>query len=108
MLSRVAAVKAPRTNNRRCVTGSSGRRRKGGASEPQRRNMSRHHFYSAVLLVLVMMCCGSGGAAAAVENGDSVADPNFEWRGVTDDKETVDSWGVCSILKVGSDVFAVA
>ncbi|RNC40790.1 trans-sialidase [Trypanosoma cruzi] len=72
-------------------------------------NMSRHLFYSAVLLLLVvMMCCGSGGAAAAVENSDSVADPNFEWRGVTDDKETVDSWGVCSILKVGNDVFAVA
>ncbi|EKG01123.1 trans-sialidase, putative, partial [Trypanosoma cruzi] len=42
MLSRVAAVKAPRTHNRRRVTGSSGRRREGGESEPQRPNMSRH------------------------------------------------------------------
>ncbi|KAF8288463.1 trans-sialidase, putative, partial [Trypanosoma cruzi] len=45
MLSRVAAVKAPRTHNRRRVTGSSGRRREGGDSEPKRPNMSRHHFY---------------------------------------------------------------
>ncbi|KAF8297782.1 trans-sialidase, putative, partial [Trypanosoma cruzi] len=42
MLSRVAAVMAPRTHNRRRVTGSSGRRREGKESEPQRPNMSRH------------------------------------------------------------------
>ncbi|RNC33260.1 trans-sialidase [Trypanosoma cruzi] len=65
MLSRVAAVKAPRTHNRRRVTGSSGRRREGRESEPQRPNMSRRVFASAVLLLLVMMCCGSGRAAAA-------------------------------------------
>ncbi|KAF8280114.1 trans-sialidase, putative, partial [Trypanosoma cruzi] len=61
MLSRVAAVKAPRTHNRRCVTGSSGRRREGGESEPQGSNMSRRAFTFAVLflLLLVMMCCGS-------------------------------------------------
>ncbi|RNC54062.1 trans-sialidase [Trypanosoma cruzi] len=66
MLSRVAAVKAPRTHNRRCVTGSSGRRREGRESEPQRPNMSRHLFYSAVplLLVVTWMCCGSGAATA--------------------------------------------
>ncbi|ESS58666.1 trans-sialidase [Trypanosoma cruzi Dm28c] len=69
MLSRVAAVKAPRTHNRRRVTGSSGRRREGGESEPQRPNMSRHHFYFAVLLLfVVMMCCGTGGATTAGRN----------------------------------------
>ncbi|PWV04871.1 putative trans-sialidase [Trypanosoma cruzi] len=65
MLSLVAAVKAPRTHNRRRVTGSSGRRREGGEGEPQRPNMSRRLFTFALLLPLVvMMCCGSGGAAA--------------------------------------------
>ncbi|KAF8278107.1 trans-sialidase, putative, partial [Trypanosoma cruzi] len=60
MHSRVAAVKAPRTHNRRRVTGSSGRRREGRESEPQRPNMSRRVFTSAVLL-LVVMCCGACG-----------------------------------------------
>ncbi|KAF8280014.1 trans-sialidase, putative, partial [Trypanosoma cruzi] len=65
MLSRVAAVKASRTHNRRRVTGSSGRRREGRESEPQRPNMSRHLFTSAVLLLLfVMVCCSTGGAAS--------------------------------------------
>ncbi|PBJ74999.1 trans-sialidase [Trypanosoma cruzi cruzi] len=68
MLSRVAAVKAPRTHNRRRVIGSSGRRREGGESERQRPNMSRHVFTSAVLLLVVMMCCGTGGAATAGGN----------------------------------------
>ncbi|EKF32764.1 trans-sialidase, putative [Trypanosoma cruzi marinkellei] len=64
MHSRVAAVKAPRTHNRRCVTESSGRRREGGESERQRPNMSRRVFASVVLfIVVVMMCCGTGGAA---------------------------------------------
>ncbi|ESS58354.1 trans-sialidase [Trypanosoma cruzi Dm28c] len=68
MLSRVAAVMAPRTDNRHCVTGSSGRRREGRESEPQRPDMSRRVFTSAVLLLLfVLMCCGSGGAAPANE-----------------------------------------
>ncbi|KAF8287203.1 putative trans-sialidase, Group VIII [Trypanosoma cruzi] len=66
MLSRVAAVKAPRTHNRRCVTGSSGRRREGRESGKQRPNMSRHVFTSAVLLLLlVVMMCDTGGAASA-------------------------------------------
>ncbi|KAF8278202.1 putative trans-sialidase, Group V [Trypanosoma cruzi] len=106
MLSRVAAVKAPRTHNRRRVTGSSGRRREGGESEPQRPNISRHLFYSAVLLLVVMMCCGSGAAGVAVQ--PSV--PKFEWRSITGDGggETVDSLGAPNLLKVGSDVFAVA
>ncbi|KAF8304331.1 trans-sialidase, putative, partial [Trypanosoma cruzi] len=65
MLSRVAGVKAPRTHNRRRVTGSSGRRREGGESEPQRPNISRRVFISAVLLLFVLMvCCGAGGARA--------------------------------------------
>ncbi|KAF8277463.1 putative trans-sialidase, Group V [Trypanosoma cruzi] len=106
MLSRIAAVKAPRTHNRRRVTGSSGRRREGGESERQRPNMSRHLFYSAVLLLLVvMMCCGSGGAAQADEK---VGGPKFQWKGITDGDVTVESLGAPSLLKVGSDVFAVA
>ncbi|RNC56598.1 trans-sialidase [Trypanosoma cruzi] len=73
MLSRVAAVKALRTHNRRRVTGSSGRRREGRESEQQRPNMSRHVFTSAVLLlVIVTMCCGTCGAAAAAESKSGV------------------------------------
>ncbi|PBJ69755.1 trans-sialidase [Trypanosoma cruzi cruzi] len=64
MLSRVAAVKAPRTHNRRCVTGSSGRRREGGESEPRRPNMSRHVFASAVLLFIVVLMCAVGPVRA--------------------------------------------
>ncbi|RNC35588.1 trans-sialidase [Trypanosoma cruzi] len=69
MHSRVAAVKAPRTHNRRRVTGSSGRRREGRESEPQRPNMSRRVFAFAVLLFLVvLMCCGTCGATPAKDN----------------------------------------
>ncbi|EKF37583.1 trans-sialidase, putative [Trypanosoma cruzi marinkellei] len=68
MHSRVAAVKAPRTHDRRRVIGSS-ERREGRESEPQRLNMSRRVFHSAVLLLVVMvMCCGTCGAAPAEEN----------------------------------------
>ncbi|KAF8277296.1 putative trans-sialidase, Group V [Trypanosoma cruzi] len=105
MLSRVAAVKAPRTHNRRGVTGSSGRRREGRESEPQRPNMSRRAFTSTVLLLLVaMMCCGSGAAKA---EDDQPSGPKFQWTVITDG-ETVDSLGAPSLLKVGNDVFAVA
>ncbi|EKF28796.1 trans-sialidase, putative [Trypanosoma cruzi marinkellei] len=109
MLPRVAAVKAPRTHNRRRVTGSSGRRREGRESERQRPNMSRHHFYSAVLLpfLIVMMCCGSEAAAAEEDHG-SVADLKFAWRGINEKDESVKSLGVPGLLKVGTDVFAVA
>ncbi|PBJ77360.1 trans-sialidase [Trypanosoma cruzi cruzi] len=103
MLSRVSAVKAPRTHNRRRVTGSSGRMREGRESESQRPNMSRHLFFSAVLLV-VMVCCGSGGAA---EVGGEPSESTFKWRGISEG-ETVESLGAPSLLKVGNDVFAVA
>ncbi|KAF8303750.1 putative trans-sialidase, Group V [Trypanosoma cruzi] len=109
MVSRVAAVKAPRTHNRRRVTGSSGRRREGGESERQRPNMSRRVFTSLVLLLLVvMMCCGSGGAAEAQVKQSS--GPSFQWKDVKSEGGgvTVDSLGVPGLLKVGSDVFAVA
>ncbi|KAF8284486.1 putative trans-sialidase, Group V [Trypanosoma cruzi] len=108
MLSRVAAVKAPRTHNRRRVTGSSGRRREGRESEPQRPNMSRSVFTSAVPLLLVVMCCCTGGAAAADENSESETDPNFEWKNIKDEGVTVELLGAPGLLKVGSDVFAVA
>ncbi|EKF29216.1 trans-sialidase, putative [Trypanosoma cruzi marinkellei] len=106
MLSRVAAVMASRTHNRRRVTGSSGRRREGRESEPQRPNMSRRVFTSAVLLLLVvMMWCGSGGAAQSMQEQSS--GPKFVWRDVTGDDITVDSLAVPGLLNVGSDVFAV-
>ncbi|PBJ71584.1 trans-sialidase [Trypanosoma cruzi cruzi] len=106
MLPRVAAVKAPRTDNRRRVTGSSGRRREGRESEPQRPNMSRHAFTSAVLLLLVVMLCCACEAVHA-ENSASGTDPKFEWKDANGGV-AVDSLGVPGLLKVGSDVFAVA
>ncbi|KAF8304174.1 putative trans-sialidase, Group V [Trypanosoma cruzi] len=110
MLSRVAAVKAPRTHNRRGVTGSSGRRREGRESEPQRPNMSRHVFTSAVLLLVVMMCCGSGGAAQAAEPAsgqESLPSPSFAWRDKKEG-ETVDSLHAPSLVEMDGGVFAVA
>ncbi|KAF8301061.1 putative trans-sialidase, Group VI [Trypanosoma cruzi] len=107
MLSRVVAVKAPRTHNRRGVTGSRGRRREGRESEPPRPNMSRSVFTSAVLLLLVvMMCCSTCGAAAA----DEVlpADPKYQLEDISEGGVTVESLGAPGLLKVGSDVFAVA
>ncbi|ESS60370.1 trans-sialidase [Trypanosoma cruzi Dm28c] len=108
MLSRVAAVKAPRTHNRRRVTGSSGRRREGRESEPQRPHIFRHLFYSAVLLLVVMMCCGAGGGAAQAAGQSS--QKKFEWKEIKDEGEgvTVKSLGAPGLLKVGNDVFAVA
>ncbi|PWU82955.1 putative trans-sialidase, Group VII [Trypanosoma cruzi] len=117
MLSRVAADKAPRTHNRRRVTGSSGRRREGGESERQRPNMSRHVFTSAVLLLVVMMmmmCCGTGGAAAVEQSRAAV---DF-FKGTTpisfanwkdfEDGSKITSLRVPGLVKVGDDVFAVA
>ncbi|RNC32725.1 exo-alpha-sialidase, partial [Trypanosoma cruzi] len=64
MLSRVVAVMAPRTHNRRRVIGSSGRRREGRDREPPRPNMSRHVFTSAVLLLVIMTCAAVGPVQA--------------------------------------------
>ncbi|EKF98827.1 trans-sialidase, putative, partial [Trypanosoma cruzi] len=70
--------------------------------------MSRRVFAStALLLLVVMMCCGSGAAQVVVEEPSS--DPQFEWKDIKDgDGVTVESLGAPGLLKVGSDVFAVA
>ncbi|KAF8302237.1 putative trans-sialidase, Group VIII [Trypanosoma cruzi] len=115
MLSRVAAVKVPRTHNHRRVTGSSGRRREGGESEPQRPNMSRRVFASAVLLLFVMMMCCGSGAAAAEQTGAAV-DPfkgtppiSFaNWKEFKDAGREITSLRVPGLVKAGDDVFAVA
>ncbi|ESS55699.1 trans-sialidase [Trypanosoma cruzi Dm28c] len=105
MLSRVAADKAPRTHNRCRVTGSSGRRREGGESERQRPNMSRRVFTSAVpLLLVVMMCCSTCGGVQADE--DLLVDPKYKLEDITDGNLKL--FGIPGLLKVGSDVFAVA
>ncbi|RNC56343.1 trans-sialidase [Trypanosoma cruzi] len=70
--------------------------------------MSRSVFTSAVPLLLVVMCCCTGGAAAADENSESETDPNFEWKNIKDEGVTVELLGAPGLLKVGSDVFAVA
>ncbi|RNF08305.1 trans-sialidase [Trypanosoma cruzi] len=72
MLSRFAAVMAPRTDNLCRVTESSGRR-EGGESEPQRPHMSQCVFTFAVpLLLVVMMCCDGGAATTQVgSNADA-------------------------------------
>ncbi|KAF8278806.1 putative trans-sialidase, Group V [Trypanosoma cruzi] len=107
MLSRVAAVKAPRTHNRRRVTGSSGRRREGRESERQRPNMSRRVINPAVpLLIVVMICCSTCVGAQGEE--DLPAVPKYQWKGISEGDETVESLGAPSLLKVGSDVFVVA
>ncbi|PBJ68557.1 trans-sialidase [Trypanosoma cruzi cruzi] len=109
MLSRVAAVKAPRTHNRRGVTGSSGRRREGEESERQRPSMSRRVFTSAVLLLVVMMC-DTGGAVKTDESTSvqgSSPSLSFVWRD-KNDKETVDSLYAPSLVEVNGGVFAVA
>ncbi|KAF8296509.1 putative trans-sialidase, Group VIII [Trypanosoma cruzi] len=116
MLSRVAAVKALRTHNRRGVTGSSGRRREGGESEPQRPNMFRRVFTSAVLLLLAvwMMCCGSGAvkaeqAGAAVDPFKGIKwDKLDNWEDVSNAGGKITSLRVPGLVKVGDDVFAVA
>ncbi|PWU88552.1 putative trans-sialidase, Group VI [Trypanosoma cruzi] len=105
MLSRVAGVMAPRTHNRRGVTGSSGRRREGEESERQRPNMFRRVFTSAVpLLIVVMMCCSTCGAAAADE--DLPAVPKYQLEEIAD--VNLESLGAPGLLKVGSGVFVVA
>ncbi|EKF28403.1 trans-sialidase, putative [Trypanosoma cruzi marinkellei] len=112
MHSRVAAVNAPRTHNRRRVAGSSGRRREGRESQRQRPNMSRRVFTSAVLLLLVlMMCCNTcEGAAQAAEDppsGQGTSKTYFVWRD-TKSGETVESLHVPSLVEMNGEVFAVA
>ncbi|RNC57298.1 trans-sialidase [Trypanosoma cruzi] len=114
MLSIVAAVKAPRTHNRRRVTGSSGRRREGREGERQRPNMSRRVFTSAVLLLVMMMCCGSGvahaeQAGAAVDPFTGTSSVSFaNWKEFKEDGREITSLRVPGLVKVGDDVFAVA
>ncbi|PWU98196.1 putative trans-sialidase, Group VIII [Trypanosoma cruzi] len=116
MLSRVAAVKAPRTHNRRGVTGSSERRREGRESERQRPHMSRRLFPSAVLFLLVVMCCGSGAAAADGSITRNAIDPftgktpiSFaNWKELKEDGREITSLRVPGLVEVGDDVFAVA
>ncbi|KAF8280854.1 putative trans-sialidase, Group VIII [Trypanosoma cruzi] len=112
MLSRVAAVMAPRTHNRRRVTGSSGRRREGRESERQRPNMYRRVFASAVLLLLaVIICCGSGTvkaeqAGAAVDPFKGTSPISFaNWK---EFGGRITSLRFPGLVKVGDDVFAVA
>ncbi|RNC46860.1 trans-sialidase [Trypanosoma cruzi] len=110
MLSRAAAVKAPRTHNRRRVTGSSGRRREGGEGERRRSNMSRRVFASAVLLLLVVMMYDTGRVVKAAEptsDQRSSPSPSFVWRD-KNDNEAVDSLYVPSLVEVNGKVFAVA
>ncbi|EKG02351.1 trans-sialidase, putative, partial [Trypanosoma cruzi] len=105
MLSRVAGVMAPRTHNRRRVTGSSGRRREGRESERQMPSMSRRVFNSAVpLLLVVMMCCSTCGGVQADE--DLSVDPKYKLEEITDGNLKL--FGIPGLLNVGSDVFAVA
>ncbi|RNC35954.1 trans-sialidase, partial [Trypanosoma cruzi] len=92
-------------HNRRRVTGSSGRRREGRESEPQRPNMSRRVFTSAVLLLLVVMiCCAICGGAQGEEDLPVV--PKYQLEDIDDGN--LESFGIPGLLKVGSDVFAVA
>ncbi|EKF99042.1 trans-sialidase, putative [Trypanosoma cruzi] len=112
MLSRVAAVKAPRAHNRCRVAGSSGRGKRGRESEPQRPNVSRHLFHSAVLLLVVVLC--GSGAAHAVQTKTDV-DPftgigwtSSKWEGSTEVNEKFFSLRVPSLVEVNSAVFVVA
>ncbi|PBJ69131.1 trans-sialidase [Trypanosoma cruzi cruzi] len=115
MLSRVAAVKAPRTHNRRRVTGSRGRRREGGESEPQRPNMSRRVFTFAVsLLLFVMMCCTGEAASAeasnvkeAVKALEGTTRIDATWQDVEINTESA-SLRVPSLVEVQGHVFAIA
>ncbi|PWU97076.1 putative trans-sialidase, Group VIII [Trypanosoma cruzi] len=113
ILSSVAAVKAPRTHNSTCVTGSSGRRKEGRESGHQRPNMSRHLFYSAVLLLVVVLC-GTSGAAHAVQTKTDV-DPftgigwkSSQWECSTKVNEKSFSLRVPSLVEVNNSVFFVA
>ncbi|EKF98714.1 trans-sialidase, putative, partial [Trypanosoma cruzi] len=66
--------------------------------------MSRRVFTSAVPLLLVVMMCFGSGAAAADE--DLPAVPKYQLEEIAD--VNLESLGAPGLLKVGSDVFAVA
>ncbi|EKF26346.1 trans-sialidase, putative, partial [Trypanosoma cruzi marinkellei] len=117
MLPRVAAVTAPRTDNRRRVTGSSGRRREGSESERQRLNMSRRVSTSAVLLLLlVMMCCvceaasadGSSGEGNAVDPFHGTTPAPYKWQELTGPEAAGGSLRVPGLAEVIGSTFAVA
>ncbi|EKF98031.1 trans-sialidase, putative, partial [Trypanosoma cruzi] len=81
------------------------RKREGGESERQRPNMSRRVFASAVpLLLVVMMCCSTCGGVQADEDLSVV--PKYQLEYIADGN--LESLGAPGLLKVGSDVFAVA
>ncbi|RNC32861.1 sialidase-like protein, partial [Trypanosoma cruzi] len=115
MFSRFVAVKAPRTNNRRRVTGSSGRRREGRESEPQRPNISRHVFTFAVPLLLLVMCCTGEAVAADGSKTRSIIDPftgttsiSFaNWKDFEINTESA-SLRVPSLVEVQGHLFAIA
>ncbi|RNC57579.1 trans-sialidase [Trypanosoma cruzi] len=71
--------------------------------------MSRRvpNFSVLLLLAVMWMCCDTGGAAEAAEQP---SDPQFEWKDLKNDGGgvTVESFSFPSLLKVGSDVFAVS
>ncbi|EKF28981.1 trans-sialidase, putative, partial [Trypanosoma cruzi marinkellei] len=110
MLSRVAAVMAPRTPNRRRVTGSSGRRREGRESERQRPNMSRRVVTSAVLLLVAIMFCGSGAVPTeASKSGDKIifqGEESFSDAENATLKQAFDSFRAPSLVYVNGVVVA--
>ncbi|EAN83041.1 putative trans-sialidase, Group VIII [Trypanosoma cruzi] len=116
MLSRVAAVMAPRTHNRRRVTGSSGRRKGGRESEQQRPNVSRHLFHSTLLILLVLMCCSGGTASAGESNVKKAVDAlrGIGWEKLDNWKDVFDAGGKYgsirgpSLVEVQGHVFAIA
>ncbi|RNF00271.1 trans-sialidase [Trypanosoma cruzi] len=68
--------------------------------------MSRHLFYFAVPLLIVVMMCGNAGGVSAEEQA---SERNYKWKDIkNDDGVTVESLVAPGLLKVGSDVFAVA
>ncbi|EKF99442.1 trans-sialidase, putative, partial [Trypanosoma cruzi] len=69
--------------------------------------MSRRVFTFAVLLLLVVMCCSTCGGAEGEEE-DLPADPKYQLEEISEGGVTVESLGAPGLLKVGSDVFAVA
>ncbi|EAN82774.1 putative trans-sialidase, Group VIII [Trypanosoma cruzi] len=117
MLSRVAAVMATHTHNRRRVTGSGGKRKGGREREQQRPNVSRRVFNSTVLLLLVtMMCCNAGTASAGESNVKKAVDAlrGIGWEKLDNWKDVPGAGGKYgsirgpSLVEVQGHVFAIA